>query len=182
MVPANHSSIARWRLIALVGLYLLVPEAGGTEAPTPKPSAGNNLRPLQWMLGTWERDVASGARLTECWVALDERTYRGKGLKHTATGNVEMLEELLLAALGSDTFYQAKTPENAFPVSFRLVALGPSRAVFENPEHDFPQRLSYRLTETDKLLVRVEDLHGEGFNLRFSRSEAACVASEQQPD
>ena len=121
------------------------------------------------MLGSWVRTNAAGAKLTENWVFESERTYRGEGLKHSTDGNTTVLEELLLVALGSGVFYQAKTPENELPISFRLVSQSGSMAVFENTAHDFPQRLTYRRTGEDELTVRVEDLKNDGFTLVFTR-------------
>jgi hypothetical protein len=39
-----------------------------------------------------------------------------------------------------------------------MVELGDSRAVFENPEHDFPKRIIYRLTPDGSLNARVEGI------------------------
>jgi hypothetical protein len=36
-----------------------------------------------------------------------------------------------------------------------MVAAGPTEAVFENPGHDFPQRIIYR-REGDSLIARIE--------------------------
>ena len=41
------------------------------------------------------------------------------------------------------------------PTGFALVESGPRRAVFENPGHDFPQRIVYERTG-DRLDARIE--------------------------
>ena len=51
------------------------------------------------------------------------------------------------------------------PTAFRLVEVSGQRAVFENPGHDFPQRIIYR-REGDTLHARIEgNQNGE---LRYS--------------
>lgn len=43
---------------------------------------------------------------------------------------------------------------------FTLVRWSDHEIVFENPEHDFPQRIIYRLEEDDLLLARIEGEEG----------------------
>ena len=40
--------------------------------------------------------------------------------------------------------------------AFKLVKMNKTEAVFENPEHDFPQRIIYRLENDSTLLARIE--------------------------
>jgi hypothetical protein len=48
------------------------------------------------------------------------------------------------------------SPMGSPPTPFRLVEQGPSRVVFENLAHDFPQRILYWLDEAGALHARVE--------------------------
>ncbi|HSM68348.1 MAG TPA: hypothetical protein VK830_01440 [Xanthomonadales bacterium] len=41
------------------------------------------------------------------------------------------------------------------------------RAVFENPDHDFPTRIAYQLTDAGQMVVDVQDPDGKGFSIRF---------------
>lgn len=41
--------------------------------------------------------------------------------------------------------YIAKTTENKEETTFKLTKLAATEVVFENPDHDFPQRIIYRL-------------------------------------
>ncbi len=61
-------------------------------------------------------------------------------------------------------------PENTYPVLFRLTASSDTQAVFENPTHDFPQRLGYTLVDGG-LHVKVCAEADEGSTLRFTRTE-----------
>ena len=55
---------------------------------------------------------------------------------------------------------------------FKAVKITAEEAIFENPEHDFPQRIIYRKSGTG-LFARVESLDGKkGVDYPYSR--AAC--------
>jgi hypothetical protein len=45
-------------------------------------------------------------------------------------------------------------PNGVTPVGFRLTEAGPSRATFDNPDHDYPQRIRYR-REGDALVATI---------------------------
>lgn len=51
------------------------------------------------------------------------------------------------------------TPNGAATVGFRLVHMEANVATFENPAHDFPQRISYRRTG-DVLVATVSAVDG----------------------
>ncbi len=48
------------------------------------------------------------------------------------------------------------SPSGQETARFRMVSMSANDVVFENPEHDFPQRIIYRLTDDGKLLGRIE--------------------------
>jgi hypothetical protein len=54
------------------------------------------------------------------------------------------------------------------PVVFTLTELEPGWAVFENPTHDFPTRLSYR-REGDRLTIHVQGPDGRGPRFELTR-------------
>jgi hypothetical protein len=54
-----------------------------------------------------------------------------------------------------DIFYVAK-PSGQPEASFKLTRGSATEAVFENPEHDFPQRISYKLNPDGTLLAAID--------------------------
>jgi hypothetical protein len=77
-------------------------------------------------------------------------------------------ESLRLERLGDDVFYTARPRQNLFPTAFRLIESDARRFVFENPEHDFPQRIVYERIGATKLHVRIEgDDSGESHGVDF---------------
>lgn len=118
----------------------------------------DSLDELAWIEGEWQRTVSDAVaierwRLTEAGLVGEGAVVRDGEERHT--------EALLLVAMGSDVFYIARPPENPYPVAFRLVSSEADTFVFENPTHDFPQRIVYRRTAPDAMTAVIEG-PGEG--------------------
>jgi len=114
------------------------------------------LDQLAWLIGNWKRDGRRGA-IHESWTRLGDRVLEGRSYRTDEPGAAAVpLEDLLLTEMGGEVFYISKVSENRYPVPFRLVALEGRSAVFENPEHDFPQRISYELRGDGTLLAAIE--------------------------
>ena len=74
---------------------------------------------------------------------------------------------LLRADAAGDVHYVAK-PSGQPEASFKLVKAGPREAVFENPTHDFPQRIVYTLQEDGTLLAAIEgERNGKARRVEF---------------
>lgn len=59
--------------------------------------------------------------------------------------------------------------------SFPLVRLSGQEAVFENPQHDFPQRVIYR-RDGDRLTGRIEGrIGGEAKEIDFPMERRPCM-------
>lgn len=101
------------------------------------------------------------------------------GASRTVVGDqARAFEHLRLRADGEDLVYTA-IPSGQAETDFRSTAVSDSGFTVENPEHDFPQRISYRRTQADSLSVRVEGPGPNGprgFDIVFRRVE--CVARE----
>lgn len=76
------------------------------------------------------------------WRQLSERTFEGESFRVSkATGDTVFAESLLLVEMASEIFYIPKVVENKYPVPFKLISFEKTKVVFENLEHDFPQRI-----------------------------------------
>ena len=129
----------------------------GLQAAQPQTAA-----PLAWIEGDWHCDAVpsegSGPRrFEEYWV----RDSRGGlvGAGRLIQQGTRLLEHMRIApdAEGRLTFYGA--PDGAVPVAFPVARLSDNEVVFENPTHDFPQRISYR-HEPNRLIATVSRLDG----------------------
>lgn len=80
------------------------------------------------------------------------------------------METLRIAAMSGGVFYIAKVPEHDLPIAFELTVCDERTAVVENPGHDSPKMIAYRLAVDGVLSVTVTDGADRGFTLRYVRA------------
>jgi hypothetical protein len=119
---------------------------------------------LAWMSGQWE--TTDGAT-EEAWTA--PRAGMMLGVGRTIHGGIVREYEFLRLQAGADgvPVYWG-SPNGAAPVGFRLTLAGPSSATFDNPAHDYPQRIRYR-RDGDALVATVsaiDDSHATSWTYR----------------
>ena len=130
---------------AVLAFCALLPLSSARFAPQAEggPAAKPGLTELSWLAGHWREETA-GAVTEELW--MPPRGGVMLGLNRSVRGEHKAGFEFL--RLETDTqggvIYLA-SPGGAPPTAFRLTAADASHAVFENPEHDFPKRIEYRL-------------------------------------
>ena len=129
---------------------------------------------LDWLAGYW---LACDARMevAELWT-----TRRGGAmLGASVTYGTQAFgwEQLRIETDGDGGLSYVARPRGASAdTSFRLARSGPGEAVFENPAHDYPQRIIYR-REGDTLTARTEDMaggNGQDFRYRSAPLNARC--------
>jgi hypothetical protein len=113
---------------------------------------------LAWMSGRWESVSANGRWTEESWSA--PRGGIMLGYSRSGAGQTLREFELLRIQAGADGVpaYLAQ-PGGRPPTAFRLTARDGSSAIFENPQHDFPQRIVYRRTG-DRMVATISALDG----------------------
>jgi Domain of unknown function (DUF6265) len=127
----------------------------------------NSLQAVEWLVGEWQ-GARGESRLLERWQKVSSQTLEGEGTT-TRAGKVIEAETLRLVAMQERVFYVAKAAQNELPVAFVLTQCLARQLVFENPQHDFPKKLEYQLTDADTLTVHVSDGAQQGFTLTFTR-------------
>ena len=155
-------------LITVVFLSAFV----GWAPSGPKASDGStNLADLNRLIGIWTRATKRGDAFEE-WTKVSERTFEGLAYRTKDRERI-ITEYLRLEQFGSEIFYTAKVPQNPYPVAFKLVSFTNSIATFENPHHDFPQKIIYTFKQDGSLHARIEGpQNGEtvGIDFLFSRT------------
>ena len=125
-------------------------------ALAPAASWAGDLEELDWIIGKWKRESRRGV-VHEAWQRLSDRTVEGDSwIVSGSDGKKYPLESLLLVEMAGEVFYIPKVAENEYPVPFRLTSVESGRVVFENPTHDFPQKIIYQRTDHNKLKVTIE--------------------------
>lgn len=144
--------------------------AGATEVAESQAGAADrdSVAALAWMAGCW---VGEGGE--ECWLAPRGGTMVGINRGPEREDRQPAFEFLRIVERDDGLAFLA-SPEGRYPpVAFAAIEVGASRIVFANPEHDFPQRITYWLEDGETLRARVEaqsDGEWGGFEVSWKRS------------
>ena len=108
--------------------------------------------PLAWLAGTWTGTMGR-ASIEEHWLPPAGNTFLGLS-RTVAAGRMVAFEYLRIIEKNGETFYVAQ-PNGRPPTEFKLTSVTPTKAVFENPTHDFPKSITYELTVPDSLIATI---------------------------
>ena len=148
---------------------LLFAFAGTAHAQTPKPS----INDLSWLAGCWEANMR-GNQVNEQWMKPAGGTMLGMARTVTLRKTIEFEFTQIREDKDGAIYYIAK-PSGQAEASFKLVKLENKEAVFENPQHDFPQRIVYRQESDGSLFARVEaNDNGKIRGLDYPYKRAKC--------
>jgi hypothetical protein len=112
------------------------------------------LAPLSFFLGRWSQTEGPDLVSYEQWARVSDSVWQGSSwtLYHTDTVFSEKLE---LKAEGKDIYYIPTVKENEGPVRFKMTKLEDRIVTFENPEHDFPQKITYEARGDTMLYAKI---------------------------
>src|SRR5262245_7548668 len=127
---------------------------------------------LKFMTGCWAFE-ANGRKVEEHWLAPAGESLIGVS-RTVKGGKTTEYEFLQIRDLPEGLTYIAK-PSNQPEAKFVLSSRTGNEVVFENPAHDFPQRIRYRL-EGDTLRARIEGtLGGKPRAVDFPYARTGCT-------
>ncbi len=122
-------------------------EAAPAEAPP-------RVDDLGWLAGAWRVDGTE-----EIW--LPPAGGMMVGLGRTVSPRGTSFEFLRIQTDGRGGVVYIAMPDGGTPTTFRLATRGAREVAFENPEHDFPRRITYR-RDGDTLHVRLDGVDKNG--------------------
>lgn len=118
------------------------------------------LEKLAWIADKWVYKNSESVTF-ENWIKNDDNSLTGESFT-VKNSDTTFSEKLKIEKSGDDIFYIAAVKHNPGPVSFKLVEFSENKAVFENPGHDFPNRIIYELRNGDSLYARIEGKNKNG--------------------
>lgn len=115
----------------------------------------HDIQKAEWLLGTWENKTSRGS-VYETWdkvssVELAGRSFSIKGKDTLVFETIRLVQE-------KDRLFYIPTVRNqneGLPVRFASVKVSDAALIFENPEHDFPQVISYAGIGADSLMAEI---------------------------
>lgn len=133
-------------VLILAGTPLRAVQGTGAEPPS-------SLSHLSWLTGNWlaTRDEAT---VEEAW--LRPKANLMIGMNRTTTAQGEGYFEFMRIRWHIIGLTYTAWPQGGAPTEFTLKEIGEHRVVFENLEHDYPQRVIYCLREGGQLSARIE--------------------------
>jgi hypothetical protein len=141
-------------------------------ADVPGAAATPAIAELSWLAGCW-RQESSGRVVDEVWMAPAGDAILG--MSRTVAKDRAVAHEFMQIRNSADGLVFVARPSGQEEATFRLVKSGARELVFENPTHDFPQRVIYRLDSPDALVGRVEGTDkGRTRGIDFPMRRVAC--------
>lgn len=118
------------------------------------------LSAISFMSGCWTGPSPSGATIEEHYTAPSENLLIGM-TRYVRNGRVVDFEFTTVERTDS-TFVMTPRPKGVKSDSFPLKEVSDGRATWENPKHDFPQRIIYRRGPDGSLIARIEGTTPKG--------------------
>jgi hypothetical protein len=149
--------------------YLILLSLALTGLPTQVKTTAD----LGFMTGCWQFE-RNGRRVEEHWLAPAGGSLIGVS-RTVAGGKTVDYEFLQIRDTADGVTYIAK-PARQPEASFRMSSSTAEEIVFENPTHDFPQRIRYRRAGADTLHARIEGtMNGKASGIDFPYARVACT-------
>lgn len=152
-----------------------------SAALLPGPAVAQGADPLAaaaWLAGCWAaegKETGSG----EHWMAPAGGTMLGVG-RTVKNGKTVDFEFMQLRSTPDGKLVFIALPSGQRETTFALLSSTPEALVFENLQHDFPQRVIYRWVSSERLMARIEGMRsGVLRGIDFSLKRTACVAPSE---
>jgi hypothetical protein len=126
-----------------------------------------DFKKLNWLMGTWNRtDTKPGRSGHERWEKINANELSGFGVNFKGA-DTTFMEKLHIVIKEDQIYYVGDVPENQKPVYFKLTEITDTGFICENPEHDFPKKISYQL-DGKKLKAQISG-NGKAIDYLFEK-------------
>ena len=117
-----------------------------------------NMKSFKWLQGSWQMQTRRGI-IVEKWAVANDSSYAGESKMIRADGTEIPLEKIELAFRNGNYYYipTVKNQNGEQPVEFKITSHSETGFVAENPQHDFPKRISYTLVNSDSIHAVIDD-------------------------
>lgn len=118
-------------------------------------SIESNIEKAKWLIGTWELSTPRGSIFEE-WKEVSENEFRARSYKIEGKDTI-FLETIRIYQLKNTLFYAPTVVDQneQKEVPFKGTYLSANKMIFENSEHDFPQKISYTRVGKDQLVAEI---------------------------
>ena len=119
----------------------------------------NELEKASFLIGNWQKTDSTGT-LEEIWKTENDSTYLASSYFVQNKKDTLHSEQIELIENNKNLIYKAtiKGENNNQPVAFQLTDADDSLLVFENPKHDYPQKITYTLQKNNTLKATISGI------------------------
>ncbi|MEO1022383.1 MAG: DUF6265 family protein [Bacteroidota bacterium] len=120
------------------------------------------LEPVRFMEGTWKVD---NKYQYEVWEVTNDSTLHGY-VYSLHEGKKRIKETISIRYTNTELIYQATVPDQnqGSTISFVHNSAIEDRLSFENPDHDFPNKIQYQMISDSVLYIQVLGNSDSGFS------------------
>lgn len=135
-------------------IVLLVASVSSWTVQTSK----NKIQQAEWLVGTWQNATSKG-NVYEKWKQINPKKLVGMSYTMNQKDTV-IFENLELLEEDNKLFYipTVKNQNKGLPVRFKSKEISDTELIFENLQHDFPQRISYKKISQDSLTAEISGI------------------------
>jgi hypothetical protein len=118
----------------------------------------DKIKTADFLLGKWGSKMDDGA-LSENWKKLNDSTFQGESFFIKDKDTLHF-ESILLQQKEENLFYNAivKGQNDNKAVAFKLTLGDEKQLIFENPKHDYPQKITYSLITKDSMVASISGI------------------------
>lgn len=133
-----------------------------------------NVTIFSWLNGQWAMPEKEGT-ITEEWKSVNDSLMEGKS-DFVKGDSVIPFETIRIFRKDTVFYYEAKAAgqNNEQPVAFKFTSFSDTGFVAENPQHDFPKRISYTLVNKDSIHAFIDGgaaMPGKRSDFYYSRKK-----------
>jgi len=156
-------------------IALLVAASLSVVAAQPAEAQQTELTSLTWLSGCWAAEGGEPGSV-EHWLPPAGGTMLGLS-RMVKKGRTVEHEFLQIRANAEGRLVYIALPSGQKETTFTLASATEGAVTFENPQHDFPQRVIYRLLPGPRLAARIEGLrNGVPRGIDFPMKRVSCDA------
>ena len=161
------TTLIRFLVTILFSTLLLVTANTKLQAQTASSTVSPVISDLKWLAGDWQTAPGERSQTDEHWTNAAGGSMLGLS-RTVAGGRTYEFEYLRIEQRADGIFYVAHPKARCPGTDFKLTSITTTQAVFENPAHDFPKRITYRKTAEGSLVASVDGGPGsKGFTLTY---------------
>ena len=139
-----------------------------------------DISQLAWLGGCWKTETGEPGS-GEHWLPLAGGTLLGVS-RTVKQGKTIEFEFMQIRTVENGQLAFIAMPSGQRTTVFPLLRVGETEVVFENPEHDFPQRVIYQREGATKLRARIEGIRrGTLRVVEFPMNRVSCDSQVNVP-